>query len=156
MQVPRSHAMEEARKEGRKQEERSIRKKKQGLGMKLIVVTSPLRQGAESFAELGSLSWLNALISWLWPSFNRAVMDFVHEDLMPRLRDALPSMLRVPQGSADPDQFEEYQEMAHGSDQMSKIESVLRFFFFLFFDGDSFFGNMIIHVDDFYGLGEGM
>ena len=38
---------------------------------------------------------------------------------------------------------------------MSKIESVLRFFFFLFFDGDSFFGNMIIHVDDFYGLGEG-
>eukprot|EP00439_Symbiodinium_sp_Y106_P067390 s1118_g11.t1 len=61
-------------------------------GDKPLAARLPSR--AESFAELGSLSWLNALISWLWPSFNRAVMDFVHEDLMPRLRDALPSMLR--------------------------------------------------------------
>ena len=30
-----------------------------------------VQRGTESFAELGNLSWLNALISWLWPSFNR-------------------------------------------------------------------------------------
>lgn len=28
-------------------------------------------RGAESFADLDSLSWLNVLLSWLWPNLNR-------------------------------------------------------------------------------------
>ncbi|CAE7210253.1 esyt3 [Symbiodinium sp. CCMP2592] len=104
MQVPRSHAMEEETPRQLEVESRTTKSHVKvaetqsstghevDRGDKPLAARLPSR--AESFAELGSLSWLNALISWLWPSFNRAVMDFVHEDLMPRLRDALPSMLR--------------------------------------------------------------
>jgi len=28
-------------------------------------------RGAESFADFDSLSWLNVLLSWLWPNLNR-------------------------------------------------------------------------------------
>ncbi|CAE7335159.1 Esyt3 [Symbiodinium necroappetens] len=104
MQVPRSHAMEEETPRQLEVESRAskthvkVSETQTSTGHEVDRGDKPLAarlpSRAESFAELGSLSWLNALISWLWPSFNRAVMDFVHEDLMPRLRDALPSMLR--------------------------------------------------------------
>ncbi|CAE7453258.1 esyt3 [Symbiodinium natans] len=115
MQVPRSHAMHE--EESPRQPESAVRSS--GNHVKVVeeaknppsaVPHSPSQLGSdvgrdrplggrlpsrtESFAELGNLSWLNALISWLWPSFNRAVMEFVQEDLMPRLRDSLPSVFR--------------------------------------------------------------
>jgi len=46
---------------------------------------------AESFADTGSLSWINAILGWIWPKANTALTRYVHADLTPRLREALPS-----------------------------------------------------------------
>lgn len=60
--------------------------------MKPSIARLPSR--AESFADLDSLSWLNVLLSWLWPNLNRALTDFVNQDLTPRLQSSLPSFFR--------------------------------------------------------------
>ena len=52
----------------------------------VLFVADAAHRGAESFAELGSLSWLNALISWLWPSFNRPEMLILLQGLLMSFR----------------------------------------------------------------------
>lgn len=49
---------------------------------------------SDSVADLSTLSWVNALISWLWPKANAALTEYVHGDLEQRLREMLPSAFK--------------------------------------------------------------
>ncbi|CAJ1383787.1 unnamed protein product [Effrenium voratum] len=97
--IPRSYAMEESGAV-RGLDSRKHKPRVQVMGeeeqstpaSRSLAMRFPSR--AESCADLDNLSWLNAVLSWLWPNLNRALTEIVHEDLTPRLQESLPSFFR--------------------------------------------------------------
>jgi len=51
-------------------------------------VSSP----SDVMAERSTLSWVNTLLGWIWPKANKALIQWVHEDLTPRLQESLPAL----------------------------------------------------------------
>merc|ERR1719414_2032254 len=45
-------------------------------------------------ADGESLEWLNAMVAKLWPKIDEAALKIVNDDVVPEIRNSLPSMLR--------------------------------------------------------------
>lgn len=45
-------------------------------------------------ADVSTLSWLNVLLGTIWPHANKALISMVHDEVTPRLREALPQAFK--------------------------------------------------------------
>lgn len=95
------------------------------------VVSASLSR-SESVADLSNLSWVNALLGWIWPKANTALTQFVHDDLTTKLREALPSPFknahfsRFTLGNNTPE-FGPI-EVVHHSDNHVEVDLDMRYF----------------------------